>query len=204
MRILVVVAHPDDEVLGCGGMIAKHVEAGDAVNMLMFSSRPETRDAAYDAADVLGHQGLDISDQVDQRFDDSLFVGLVDWVSQELVIQVPDIVYTHNPDDLNLDHSLTARAVLTALRPSAWRGTILAFETISSTEFGVTPFQPNWYEPLTDEHIQKKIAALWCYPTEVREQPHPRNTEGILNRAALRGDEICVDYAEAFRLLRKC
>lgn len=198
MNVLCVVAHPDDEVLGCGGTLAKHVAAGDDVGVLILGRQELALEAAR-MADVLGLTRLTCEPFPDQAFETVHFTDLVTSIERADSL---DVVYTHNPDDLNLDHALTARAVLTAFRPTTFHGTILAFETISSTEFG-QPFQPNWYEVLTAAHVEKKVSALHCYPTEVRLPPHPRNEDGIRNRAMLRGYEVCAGYAEAFRLLRR-
>jgi hypothetical protein len=113
-----------------------------------------------------------------------------------------DIIYTHNPDDLNLDHQIVARAVLTAFRAPHSQADILAFETLSSTEFGPTAFQPNHWEVLTWAQVSKKIRALKCYPTEMRDLPHPRNPSGVVAQSVWRGQQICQPFAEAFRVLR--
>lgn len=198
MNVLCVVAHPDDEVLGCGGTLAKHFDAGDKVTARAMSCRPGMTSMFYDALSALGVDG-GVMSYTDQEFDAYPLLRLVEEISEA---PPADLVYTHNPDDLNLDHALTARAVLNAFRPHTSQASILAFETISSTEFGPDAFQPNHFEVLTKEHVDRKIRALDCYPSEVKDRPRPRNAEGVMVAARYRGQQICQPYAEAFRVLR--
>ncbi len=199
-NVLCVVAHPDDEVLGCGGTLAKHAEAGDEV-VFLFGTSDRWEECAK-ATEILGGlwgQNLNLPDQ---KFDTEAFSYITGCVERLGLEYNPDIVYTHNPDDLNLDHQLVARAVLTAFRPCHSQAAILAFETLSSTEWGVEPFQPNHWEVLSEAHIEKKIDALGCYATELRGAPHPRNQAGVETNAWWRGMQCGNTYAEAFRVLR--
>jgi LmbE family N-acetylglucosaminyl deacetylase len=199
------MAHPDDEVLACGGTLAKHADAGDNVYVRILSSRSrEFSTQASEAFLALGlahdsdphHLPFVCGGLPDQQFDTVPFVDI------RIDNTDPDIVYTHSPDDLNLDHALVARAVLTAFRPNHSHAAILACETLSSTEWGVEAFQPNHWEEITFQQLDRKIRALDCYHTEVRDRPHPRNAEGLMVAAKYRGQQVCVEYAEAFRLLR--
>lgn len=204
MNVAAVVAHPDDEVLGCGGTLAKHVEAGDDV-IVSILGRPGVSPA--DALKVLGVPAWFPGSLPDQRFDTVPFVKLVEQVhGGRTSLLSPDIVYTHHPGDLNLDHALTARAVLTAFRPKPGEKprTILACEVLSSTEYTFPQvFQPNWYETLTAHHVLCKVAALQCYPSEIKQLPHPRSSGGVRDAAYYRGSQCGVRYAEAFQLLRR-
>ncbi len=206
--MLCVVAHPDDEVLGCGGTLAKHAEAGDDVQVMILARRKDVIDASQTNA-AFSALGLGTGrptavlrayELPDQAFDTVPFVRITRYLA--LLDFEPDIVYTHNPDDLNLDHALTAKAVLTAFRAPHSQADILAFETLSSTEFGPVAFQPNHWEILTRDQVAKKCAALNCYPSEKKPWPHSRNSFGIDSQARWRGLQICQPFAEAFRILR--
>jgi len=204
LNILGVFAHPDDEVLGCGGTLAKHAEAGDDVRVYLLVARDLNADALR-AALVLGvRTGITSPTYLDQKLDTYPFVDVVRIIENQRTD--PDIIYTHHPGDLNLDHALTARAVLTAFRPKPGEKprTILACEVLSSTEWTFPQvFQPNWFESITEQQIQKKFAALDCYPSEVQPKPHPRSAAGIENLACVRGQQCGVEFAEAFQLLRR-
>ena len=211
MNVLCVVAHPDDEVLGCGGTLAKHAEAGDDVSIHILCSRHLGREAGAAAA-ILGAQDIEaegVPGLNDQAFDASPLSTLCRYV--EFQNHDPDIVYTHHPGDLNLDHALTARAVLTAFRPKPGEKprTILACEVLSSTEWTFPQvFQPNWFSELTWDQVKKKQDAMRCYPSELvtaplNEPQHPRSMWGIRAAAESRGLQCGRKYAEAFQLLRR-
>lgn len=201
MNVLAVFAHPDDEVLGCGGTLAKHAEAGDKVVASMLAGR--LYDEARRARRALGIARVHTWDFPDQAFDTIPFSEkLVDAVEYLDESYEPDVVYTHHPGDLNLDHALTARAVLTVFRPKPGEKprTILACEVLSSTEWTFPQqFSPNWFEALDGSHLDKKVAAMECYPSELKV---PRDEDGIHTLAAYRGNQCGVDFAEAFQLLR--
>ncbi len=209
-KILVVAAHPDDEILGCGGTIAKHTNNGDDVHVLILAegitSRgsvdglPELRTVAEKANRFLG-ASVSFRDFPDNKMDS---VPLLDVVKEvEKVIQdiQPEVVYTHYENDLNVDHQITYQAVMTACRPlpDSIVKTILSFEVPSSTEWG-TGFCPNWFVEID---IHKKIHALRFYEMEMRKLPHPRSYEAVEYLAKWRGASVGVRGAEAFMLRRR-
>lgn len=219
-RVLVVAAHPDDELLGCGGTLARHAADGHEVHILILAtgatSRSDSRQdevaalqmAAQKAADVIGAQQPRFAGFPDNRMDsvDLLdVVQAVETVSREID---PQIVYTHHAGDLNIDHQITHRAVLTAFRPlpEATCQAIYTFETLSSTEWGplcgAHAFQPNHFVDITDT-LDRKCAALACYASEMRPFPHPRSEQAINTLAALRGASVGVPAAEAFAVHRQ-
>ncbi len=199
------MAHPDDEVLGCGGTLAKHAENGETVWIRLASTRSASLEMhSRQAADFLGAQWSQVGEFPDQQFDVAPLLEIIEWI-EALKEQDPDVIYTHHPQDINLDHALTARAVLTAFRPkpATKPRTILACEVLSSTEYSYPrTFSPNWYVSLTDAQVGKAQAALRCYESELQLYPHPRSIQALRNRAAMRGSEIGVAYAECFELLR--
>lgn len=202
-NVLAVFAHPDDEVLGAGGTLAKHAENGDDV-LVLFICETRASDHIVAAIETLSKFDISICDVEipDQTLDTVPLSRLVR--SMELGGD-PDVIYTHHPGDLNKDHSLTAQAVLTAFRPKPGERprTILACEILSSTEW-TFPYQmrANWFVSLSPEQLEKKIDAMRCYGSELQEWPHPRSVLGIRNQAAARGQQAGVERAEAFELLR--
>lgn len=212
--VLAVGAHPDDVELGAGGALARHVDAGDEVHILVLASQPggaddaarmdRARAQAEEAGKVLGIHRLILHDGRDQRLDTMPRLDLVKWVEEVLADCRPDTVYTHHPGDRNLDHRVTADAVFTACRPLPGTSVkrLLTFETQSATEFGWGPaFRPNVYVGIAGEPQRRKLAALACYSGEMREFPHPRSVEALLALAAWRGGAAGVEAAEAFALV---
>lgn len=223
-RVLVVAAHPDDEVLGCGGTVLKHTSNADTVRILILAegltSRGPVRDpvghkdelaylheSSERVARCLGAEGVRLCSFPDNRMDSIDLLDVVKEVEQEIESFKPNIVYTHHGGDVNIDHRLTHDAVVTACRPLPGCSvkTLLFFEVLSSTEWQIPSpdrvFVPNWFVDIEHE-IDGKLDALRCYASEMREYPHSRSYQGVKNLAAYRG--VCVGrkYAEAFSLGR--
>ncbi len=220
-RILVVAAHPDDEVLGCGGTIARHADEGDEVQVLFLtdgvgargisSSGPACqarKSAAHAAAATLGIGEVQFLGLPDNRLDS---VNLLDVVKPiEHIVQEfrPSVIYTHHGGDLNVDHRISHEAVLTACRPQpgASVSRILFFETPSSTEWAdpsIGPaFRPTCFVGIA-EQMSRKTAALRLYEEEMRPFPHARSLEAIEALARTRGCAAGLPAAEAFVILRE-
>lgn len=214
-RILVVAAHPDDEVLGCGGLIARLVAAGAEASVLVLTDVTTSRAGADSvAASVRGEMaqamkvlGVTRARRLplpDNRLDTVPLLQIVQEVEQERAFD-PDLVVTHAPSDLNVDHRVAHQATVTAFRPDGSKARrLLAFEVPSSTEWQdpqVGWFRPNCYVDIGDT-LERKLEAMRCYASELREPPHPRSIEGIAARARLRGFETCLAAAEAFQVIR--
>ena len=217
--ILIVAAHPDDEVLGCGGTIATHVANGDSVNILIIAegatsrtqneSTPRPSDIkgqARKAARTLGVSDLNFLDYPDNKLDTVPLLDVVKSIESEVSSKNPKVVYTHHGSDLNVDHRIVSQAVVTACRPQPWSSVscVLAFEVLSSSEWG-TPvtgpiFNPNYFKDIS-QCLDKKLEALKCYDSELREFPHPRSLRSVETLARLRGSNSGVEAAEAFELL---
>jgi len=223
--ILVIAAHPDDEVLGCGGSIARHADAGDHVQVLIVAegatSRQQQRDrgqvdtelsdlafAAQKAGEILGATGVELLDLPDNRLDSIDRLDLVKLIEARIERYQPQIVYTHHVGDVNIDHRRLHEAVVTACRPTPGHFVkrLLSFEVASSTEWqppGSAPaFQPNWFVDITDQWERKRL-ALEAYASEMRPWPHARSIQALEHLAGWRGAQVGVEAAEAFCLLRE-
>ncbi len=223
MTVLIVAAHPDDEVLGCGGTIAKLSEEGHEIHAAILgegiTSRynkresakmalvEEIRECSRKAADLLGITELFLYDLPDNRFDTIPLLDVIKIIEELIEHSRPEVIYTHHGGDLNIDHAITQRAVLTATRPVAGCPikTIYEFEVPSATEWAFsqfqTTFQPNIFEDITDT-LETKIKAMGLYETETRSFPHPRSSEAIRNIAQRWGSVVGLKASEAFVLVR--
>ena len=216
-RILVVAAHPDDEVLGCGGTIARHTKAGGDARALILghgvTARGEDKVAlealkvsTKAAQAILGYELVHVMDWPDNRYDTVSLLDIVQSIEAAIRVCAPTLILTHHEGDLNIDHQITFRAVVTATRPMAEETvrTILSFETLSATEWnpGGVPFRPTVYLPFDAEALEAKRVALKAYAGEMREYPHPRSLSGLMIQAHRRGMESGLERAEAFMLVR--
>jgi LmbE family N-acetylglucosaminyl deacetylase len=220
VKVLVVAAHPDDEVLGCGATIARHADAGDTVEILILGTGALSRggagpgdaerlaNQAAEAARILGARRARVLDLPDNRFDGVDLLEIIRRVDVEIRRVGPEVVYTHHAGDLNVDHRRTFQAVLTACRPQGPGGVrkILSFEVPSSTEWQSPTsgpgFRPNFFVDV-GATMARKEAALAAYAGEVRPFPHPRSAEAIRALGAWRGASAGLHAAEAFELVRE-
>ncbi|MEM7540331.1 MAG: PIG-L deacetylase family protein [Pseudomonadota bacterium] len=216
--VLIVVAHPDDEVLGCGATMYRHATQGDEVHVVTMTDGVGARgadeeavtrrqDAARRAAKLLGVSSIAFHGFPDNQLDSVPLLEIVNTIETAVAELQPEIVYTHHHGDLNVDHGIVARALLTACRPLPGSSVarILACETASSTEWAfpaASMFRPQYFVDVTDS-IDAKVAALRCYQDELRVFPHPRSEEHLLSRAKVRGAESGFGAAEAFEVLRE-
>ena len=220
MRVLVVAAHPDDDVLGCGGAIARHVSAGDEVAIVFLADGVTSRErddaadeltrrraSALRAAQILGVEDVSFGELPDNRMDSVALLDVVKIVEEHARRLRPTVVYAHSPVDLNVDHRRAHEAVITACRPQSGDSarTILSFEVPSSTHWrspsASVPFAPNWFVDVSD-FLETKLEALAAYEEELRPWPHPRSIEGVRHLARWHGAGIGVQAAEAFCLER--
>ncbi len=210
MKVIVIAAHPDDEILGVGGTICRHVKNKDEVYVCVVTKacKPMWSDK-YMIKKVVEQNKVDKLMGIKKRFNLNLpTVKLNTMPHGELNSKValivdkvkPDIIYTHYENDLNYDHTLVFRATMVAARPPK-RIKILCYETLSETEWGVGRFAANVWIDIS-EHMKKKVKAFQIYKSEVKKYPHPRSSEGIRVLAKKRGTEACIKYAEAFVMLR--
>ena len=224
MSVLILAAHPDDEVLGCGGTIASLTQEGQTVDIAIFgegaTSRHKKRRDADDneirqlkqrsraVARLLGARKFFAFGLPDNRFDTVPLLDIVKKIEQLIDELKPSDVYTQHGGDLNLDHQLLYRATLTATRPM--RGCpvrrVYAYEVASSTEWSfqrfAPVFNPNVFVEITGT-LKRKLAAMQIYETEARKAPHPRSPEALTASARRWGSVVGVDAAEAFELVRE-
>ena len=224
-RILVVVAHPDDELLGVGATIntlterhnciARAVILGEGITSRSDQRDPQRwqqelkkhRENIYQAQKIIGYQSIGIYTFPDNRFDTVDLLNIVKVIEKEKTEFKPDVIFTHYYDDLNIDHQKTFNAVITATRPmkEEYVNTIITFETPSATEWNFRTgksFSPNLWFEISEKAIKAKQDAMDCYEYEKREYPHPRSNKALKSLAEKRGVEIGVGLAEAFCLIR--
>jgi len=220
MKISIIVAHPDDEVLGCGGTIAKLSQENDIYTLILgegITSRdiPEKQkrqeltqliNNAKKANKILGVKKVYFETFPDNQFDKVPILNIVKVIERHIQKINPEVIYTHHFGDLNIDHQMVHKAVLTAARPIENYSVkkLLACEILSSSEWGYQQkniFIPNTYVNIS-ETINKKLEAMKCYKSEIRDYPHPRSIDGIKVLAKKRGLEVGLEFAEAFTLIR--
>lgn len=219
-KILVIAAHPDDEVLGCGGTIAKSAAQGATVKVLVlgegatsrFDDRhdaddrltAELRDKSRQAAKILGVAEIEFASLPDNRFDSVPLLEIVKIIERVLESFKPDIIFTQSGGDLNIDHVITHRATMTAARPRRGTGvkSVHAYEVASSSEWAFGKFEPKFEPNLfvdISPTLELKLRAMEVYESESREYPHPRSTEALVAAAKNRGCAVGVQAAEAFQ-----
>ncbi len=223
-KILVVAAHPDDELLGLGGTVRRFADEGKDVHALILvegiTSRANSREKAdkteitklredaNKASEIIGYKSIEFHDFPDNRLDSVDLLDVIKVISVYVDKYHPDTIFTHHHGDLNIDHRRICEAVLTACRPvgNYCVKRIYAFETPSSTEWNYSysePFIPNVYFDVSNT-IEAKIKGMECYRSERVAYPHPRSGESLLALGKLRGSNVGFKMAEAFMLLREC
>ncbi|MGD2085687.1 MAG: PIG-L deacetylase family protein [Candidatus Aminicenantes bacterium] len=220
-KILIIAAHPDDEVLGCGGTAARLVKEGNEAYTLILGEGITSRDnhrqrekreqeigqlkkQVHEAKGVIGIKEVFTYDFPDNRFDSVPLLDIVKVIETIKSKIKPDMVFTHYEQDLNIDHRVTYQAVLTAMRPAAGEAVkeIYSFEILSSTEWNFPlRFSPDVFFDIS-ETIDMKLSAMKKYQSELREYPHPRSLKGIRLNAEHWGMKIGLKYAEVFKLVR--
>lgn len=224
-RILVIAAHPDDEVLGCGGTIAHHVSRDEQVRVVFLAegvlARYEPAEFERDdiqaasaqrnanarkALTILGVAPGEVflSKRPCCRLDQMPQIELAKEIERHLSDFQPTRLFTHSAHDVNVDHRMAYAAVLTATRPvsSGQLRMVLSFEVLSSTEWNTaTPFAPTIFQDIS-AFIDRKIEALAAYGDEMRPAPHPRSPEVLRALSIFRGAQAGMRHAEAFSLVR--
>jgi len=225
-KILLVVAHPDDELLGLGGTMHRLINNCNCTVRVVIlgeglTSRSNKRDTEhwkkqleihrnniYDAQKAIGYQSVGIYDFPDNRFDSVDLLDIIKVIEKEKAAFEPTIIFTHHGGDVNIDHQRTFEAVITASRPMSHEKTqtIIAFETPSGTEWRASSdpkhFIPNLFFEIDEEGLDAKIKGMESYEFEKRKYPHPRSPEALKIQAQRWGIVIGKPLAEAFMLIR--
>ncbi len=219
--VLVVAAHPDDEVLGCGGTMRRMSELGVQVDVMFLSDGVSSRGGVVDAVElaarrasavraalILGANPPTFHDLPDNQLHTVPLLTVCKLVEAKIAECHPDTIITHFGNDVNVDHRVVSEAVTVACRPQSWSSVkrILFFEVPSSTEWrmdnGIGMFVPNYFVDIS-AYLDRKVDALNCYASELRDWPHPRSIKAVKNLCEWRGATVGVDAAEAFMLGRE-
>ena len=220
-KILVFVAHSDDETLGMGGTIKKHTDKGDNVIVISMTDGVGSRKTnspkeiidrqkcADKASSYLGFSWGKCFDFEDNKMDTYPLLEIIKSIEIIKNEYNPCLVYTHSSADLNIDHRVLSNAVITAFRPQPEEACkeIRLFEVPSATDYGVSEingnFIPNLYVGINVNYWEAKLKALKAYKKEIKAYPHSRSLGSIENLAKLRGNQVGLEMAEAFQIIRK-
>lgn len=225
-KILIVVAHPDDELLGLGASMHKFIyELNIKVRVVILGEGITSRyhkkssdqlkkeleihkNNIYDAGNHIGYKNIYSYNFPDNRFDTTPILDLIKLIEEHKNDFNPNIIFTHHGGDLNVDHQITFQAVMTAFRPinGNYKETILTFETPSGTEWTASTepnkFIPNIFIEISSKNLDAKIKGIESYKYEKRKYPHPRSPESLKILAMYRGLTVGYEYAECFQLIR--
>jgi len=225
-KILIVVAHPDDEILGLGATMHKIIRETNCETRVVIlgegiTSRSDDRDTEKwekeldihkanieSAANAIGYGEVSVYDFPDNRFDSVDLLDLVKTIEKEKQDFNPDIIFTHHGGDVNIDHQITFQAVNTACRPMEQENvrSIITFETASGTEWIASTdprrFVPNFYFSIEKVDLDAKIKAMESYKFEKRPYPHPRSPEALEIIAKRWGTVVGTQMAEALCIVR--
>jgi len=225
-RILVVVAHPDDELLGLGATMHKLINQkncevraiilGEGITSRSDKRNPDEwsdelkihRQNIEEAKKSIGYESVGIYDFPDNRFDTIPLLDIIKVIEKEKQSFKPEIIFTHHGGDVNVDHQRTFEAVITATRPMSHElvNTIITFETPSGTEWIASSdpkqFTPNLFVEIDEVNLVAKIKGMECYEFEKRAYPHPRSPKALKILAQYRGNTVGKKFAEAFTVVR--
>jgi LmbE family N-acetylglucosaminyl deacetylase len=219
-NVLVVASHPDDEVLGCGGTLYNLKKNGAKISGLFLSDGESSRKhpkinklildrkkQAIKAGKIIGIKKITFGNFPDNSMDSVPILKIIQFIENKIKAIKPDAIFTHFENDLNVDHQITSKAVITACRPTKDQTvkSIFFFEILSSSEWNISVkkknFKPNYFVDIT-KSIKFKLKALKCYKREMRKWPHPRSIEGVKILSKTRGSTVGLSNAEAFILGR--
>ncbi len=221
-RVLIIASHPDDEVLGCGGLISK-LKKRDCDFFVLFLGEGSTcrfdNISDKEALEAIKHREscamkalefLDIKNYFFNRFPCGRFdtipiIEVNKLIEKHIEEFKPDTVFTHSLNDANSDHRISFQSTIMSTRPGALNSvrSVYSYEILSSSEWNFSSsFLPNFFLELAEEDLKSKIEAMKFYDTETKPYPFPRSNEGIETQAMMRGMQGGFKFAEAFQLIR--
>ena len=220
-RILIIAAHPDDEILGCGGLLSKYanqvetsivfIAEGDSCRFdtpeltpLVLEKINHREDCAREALGLFNITDIEFNKLPCGRLDSVDIIDINKIIEKKILSFKPTIILSHYSQDTNNDHRIVSRSVHMSTRPViGFDMNVLSFEILSSTEWNLqNPFKPSFFVELSEDDLTKKIDAIKIYDGEIREFPHSRSSEGVKCLSQYRGMQIGVNYAEAFYVNR--
>lgn len=223
-KYLIIAAHPDDDILGCGATLSK-LSKNNIIKVIFIGEGSSCRydqvfknkslikktirnreNCAKKALNCLGVKNFNFYNLPCGRLDTVPIIEINKIIEKEIKKFRPNVIYTHSENDCNNDHRIIFRSTMMAARPTSNEivEKIFSFEILSSSEWNYTKeFSPNYFEILKEENVKKKWKALSYYKSEIQKFPHPRSKEGVYNLAKVRGSQAGEKYAEAFKLIRE-
>ena len=225
-NIMIVVAHPDDELLGLGATMNLLINNWNVKTHVVIlgegiTSRANKRDTSkweselklhkaniYKAQSSIGYHSVSIYDLPDNRFDSINLLDIIKIIEKEKQEFLPEVIFTHHGGDLNIDHQRTFESVITSCRPlqNEIVKTIITFETPSGTEWRASSdpkhFIPNLFIEVSETNLNAKISGMENYEFEKRVFPHPRSPEALKIQAQKWGISVGCSFAEAFTIIR--
>ena len=221
-RVLIIAAHPDDDILGCGGYISKFSKEKDFrvifiaegsscrydnnVEKEVIEEIEKRNGYGVRALNSLGVDNIKFYNLRCGSLDQVPILTINKIIENEINTYKPNIVFTHSNRDTNNDHLIVNKSTLIATRPGAkfFIPTLMTYEILSSSEWKFTEsFKPNYFETLTKTDVQNKWNALSEYESEIKDFPYPRSEEGIRTLAQYRGMQCNRHFAEAFEIIRQ-
>jgi LmbE family N-acetylglucosaminyl deacetylase len=213
MKILIIAAHPDDEILGCGGTLAKYINNEKMLITLTDGESSRNNNNEFDRnlitkdkiCELLNIKHFYSANFPDNKLDTIPLLDIIQFIENKTKLFCPDLIFTHHPDCLNIDHALTYKATITCFRPQqCYKYKILSFYIPSSTDYNPkNNFNGNVYFSLSQEDIKLKIQCLEIYKNEMHLYPHSRSIKNIINLNKTWGCEITTNFAEKFELIRE-
>lgn len=210
MKVLVIASHPDDEVIGCGGTIARHAASGDKVYLLVMTQiyAPEwdmkefdkRRKEVFKAAKVLGIKKVFFGGFPTAKLNTVPAIALTNKIREIIKKCEPAVIYLPPKHDLNLDHVIVCNAGIVSCRSMSFVKTVLSYEV--QTAFSYENLEVNYYVDIS-RYFKKKIQAMKVYKSEIRKYPHPRSIEGLTILSQMRGLSVGARHAEAFMVVRE-
>lgn len=219
-KVLIIVAHTDDESFGCGGLIKKLSQKKNDIRIIAFTNGVSSREnikildikkrkaASIKASKILGYKWLAQYNFPDNELDKASLLKIIKIIEHHKKKFNPNLVITHNFSDLNIDHRKIAEASLTAFRPEPNEKLekFLTFEVPSATDYRILKnkknFLPNYFVNI-ENVLKYKIDAIKCYKNEIKKYPHSRSIIGIKNLSKIRGNQVGLRFAEAYEIIRE-